>query len=163
MRCQHVFESHTYLRWVRSNLAFFRRRGSSTVARLARHNLPSRLTRACTEVSDALPSYSVCTIASIRVRFTADFGALLLPLHTYSPDGAAYAYLADLSIIRAIGSKAQPSPVPPHGLVVIVVEVLVAYRWFDSFVTAAEHWDCRFRSGNLGLARVFIYLCVSPL
>ena len=52
---------------------------------------------------------------------------------------------------------------PPHGPVVIVVEIIVAYQWFCSFVTAAMDCGCPFRSGNLGLALVFIYLCVSPL
>jgi hypothetical protein len=78
--------------------------------RHARHKLPIRLTRVCIDVSDAQPSYSVCTIATIRVRFATDLGLLLLPLHTFRQDGSAYVYLADVFTIRAIGlprSRAQ--------------------------------------------------------
>ena len=139
---------------------FSRRRGFTTVAHAPPGHNPLRLTRGRIDVSDVHSGYSGRTTVSIRVRFAREFGGLLLPLHTYRQDGDAYVHLADVLNIRLLGCRAVERS-PPHGPAVIVLEIIIANQWFCSFVTAAMYCGCPFRSGNLGLAPVFIYLCVS--
>jgi hypothetical protein len=98
IRCHHAYESHGY----DHNEPSLGAADLSTVARLAR---TFHLTQCALDVSDAQPSYSVCTIVSTRLRLAAHFGTLLLPLDTNRKNSVAYAYLADLPTIRAIGSR----------------------------------------------------------
>lgn len=115
------------------------------------------------DVSDVQLSYSVCTTVSIRVRFAREFGMLLLPPHTYRPDGHAYVYLADVLNIRAIGACRAVERSPPHGPVVIVVEIIVAYQWFCSFVTQLQRIVAAVLGQVIWVSRPCSYTCVVPL